>query len=99
MINLTALHLTAEISPGFTCTDCNGNVSTGSSVLMTRNLLGDKRPVVVLGAPRQADKGAVIIFEMDQLSQALELRETILGEQFASGFGHSTAAVDIKGDG
>ncbi|XP_067929469.1 integrin alpha-PS1-like [Watersipora subatra] len=70
----------------------------GSSAIIVVNLLNERKKVAVVGAPRQKDNGAALIFSLNQQDSDFVEKKRFKGDQFNSGFGHSVAAVDILMD-
>lgn len=58
--------------------------------------MDDHMKLGVVGAPRQFDRGSVIMYDLLQTPGAIKKRRTINGPQFGSAFGYSLAVVDIK---
>ncbi|XP_071803568.1 integrin alpha-8-like [Asterias amurensis] len=89
--NLTTNDLpasTGEMSPEFDDSYRGYSVTLGE-------FAGDSRPEYVVGTPRGNDlTGKVSIFD-----SGLNILAELTGEQMASYFGYSVAAVDVNGDG
>lgn len=54
---------------------------------------------LVSGAPRSHTIGEVIFFNQVAHESTMEVRLSIMGEQFASSFGYELLAMDIDQDG
>ncbi|TRY90738.1 hypothetical protein DNTS_004507 [Danionella cerebrum] len=73
----------------------------GYSLVVDQGVLVKDSDTLVSGAPRDADKGSVIMAEVirSETSGEVKIKATVTGEQIGSYFGNSVAVVDLDNDG
>ncbi|KAG1968229.1 integrin alpha-3 [Pimephales promelas] len=76
-----------------------GNIYTGYSIAVDRDVLSKDKDTVVTGAPRDEAKGSVMMADFFNTVNNGIVKRTIMGEQVGSYFGNSVAVVDLNNDG
>lgn len=63
------------------------------------NFFDKEKMSYAAGAPRSNNSGQVVLFTKAKLSEVLDVKMIIDGEQFGSSFGYEMISADVNGDG